>query len=322
MNFDAWRKNHQTAYLMTVYDMLDLEIQEVLALNKNEADAGLKTMVADETVKLEVQKAELVKQMETITNKISATEENPKALILEIRAGAGGAESSLFAEELAEMYQRYATLQGWSFIKIDEAKSPLGGYKDVSFEVDGAGAYENLRYETGVHRVQRVPVTEKQGRVHTSTASVAIMPIREVSKVLINPADLEITTTRSGGAGGQNVNKVETAVRILHKPSGLVVRCQNERSQGRNKEKALMILASKLDELERERVSASDSSTRREQIGTADRSEKIRTYNFAQDRLTDHRIKESWHNLPKIFLGEIDEIVATLKTQLGSSTPK
>ena len=322
MNLEAWRKNHKTSYLMATYDKLDSDIQGVLVMNKDEADPSLKTMVSDEVAKLEAEKQEIVKQIETILNKDAESDDEPVAIILEIRAGAGGDEASLFATELAEMYERYAVLKGWSFTLVDKSESTMGGFKDASFEVAGEGAYSDLRYETGVHRVQRVPVTEKQGRVHTSTASVAIMPIREVSKIQINPNDLEITTTRSGGAGGQNVNKVETAVRVLHKPSGIVVRCQSERSQGRNKEKAIMILAGKLEEIERERSSASDSEKRKAQIGTADRSEKIRTYNFAQDRLTDHRIKENWHNLPKIFQGEIGEIVATLKEQLGSSTPK
>ena len=236
----------------------------------------------------------------------------PKALILEVRAGAGGNESALFARELAEMYGRFCARRGWAFALVDESLSELGGYKEASFEIRGAGAYEALRFETGVHRVQRIPATEKQGRIHTSTASVAVLPLREQAAVSLSPADLEITFSRSGGKGGQNVNKVETAVRVLHKPSGLVVRSTSERSQARNKEKALQILAAKLEAAAGESRAAASAAARREQIGTGDRSEKIRTYNFPQDRLTDHRLKESWHHLEKVFAGELEAMVAAL----------
>ncbi|MEK7091678.1 MAG: peptide chain release factor-like protein, partial [Patescibacteria group bacterium] len=182
------------------------------------------------------------------------------------------------------------------------------------FEVTGKEAYNDLRYEMGVHRVQRVPVTEKQGRVHTSTASVAIMPIRQFEKIEINPSDLEISFTRSGGAGGQNVNKVETAVRILHKPSGLVVRCQSERSQQRNKDKAMAILMAKMESAKSEAEEKKMSTERKSQIGTGDRSEKIRTYNYLQDRITDHRIKKSWHGLEQIMAGAIGPIIESLKS--------
>ncbi len=228
---------------------------------------------------------------------------NADALILELRAGAGGDESTLFANDLAEMYQRYTARRGWKFLSVD----------DLVFEIHGAGAYEDLRWETGVHRIQRVPVTEKQGRIHTSTASVAILPLRQSAEIKLNPADLEITFSRSGGAGGQNVNKVETAVRVLHKPSGLVVRSTSERSQARNKDKALAILESKLIAQKEEAAAKTVSRERRHQIGTGDRSEKIRTYNLVQDRVTDHRIKQSWHNLEQIFLGELDPIISALR---------
>lgn len=235
------------------------------------------------------------------------------AIILEVRAGAGGHESALFARELAEMYRRYCERCGWSFTPIDDSQSDLGGYKEASFEIHGAGAYNALRWETGVHRIQRIPATEKQGRIHTSTASVAILPWRQHTAFALNPADLEITFSRAGGKGGQNVNKVETAVRVRHKPSGLVVRSTSERSQARNKDKAMQILAAKLEASQLEATASATASERRSQIGTGDRSEKIRTYNFTQDRVTDHRLKQSWHNLEKIFAGELEPIIATLR---------
>ncbi|MBI2100089.1 MAG: PCRF domain-containing protein [Candidatus Vogelbacteria bacterium] len=251
--------------------------------------------------------------------KAVVSEPSAEAMILELRAGAGGDESALFARQLADMYRAYVARRGWPFSLIDESKSDLGGYKEASFEIRGRGAYEALRYETGVHRIQRVPVTEKQGRVHTSTASVAILPLQPTADLKINPADLEITFSRSGGAGGQNVNKVETAVRVLHRPSGLVVRSTSQRNQASNKQKALEILASKLEARQSAAESQAVSSERRSQIGTGDRSEKIRTYNIIQDRVTDHRIKESWHNLDRIFEGEIDVIVEALQKASDSA---
>lgn len=235
--------------------------------------------------------------------------ENIKNIILEIRAGAGGNEAAIFAADLANMYAKYAARQGWKAGKIDESKSEAGGYKEVIFEIGGEGAYDKLRHESGVHRVQRVPLTEKSGRVHTSTASVAILPIRTEGKTEIKPQDLEIAFTRSGGAGGQNVNKVETAVRITHKPTGIIVKCTSERSQQRNREKALALLSAKLLDIKNSQEQSQMASARREQIGTQDRSEKIRTYNFLQDRITDHRIKKSFHDIERIMEGNLDKIV-------------
>ena len=236
-------------------------------------------------------------------------------IVLEVRAGAGGDEASLFAWELAHMYEKFSEMQGWQWKVNYESKSDLNGYKEASFEIKGKenqNVYQKMRYETGVHRVQRIPATEKNGRVHTSTASVAVLPIRKKVNFIINPADFEMEYSRSGGKGGQNVNKVETAVRIIHKPTGLDVRSTNERSQLANREKAMMILTSKLQQLEEEKEAKKYSGERKSQIGTGDRSEKIRTYNYSQDRVTDHRIKKSWHNLPKIMEGDIEPIIEAL----------
>ena len=230
-------------------------------------------------------------------------------IILEIRAGAGGKEASLFAADLAQMYSKYAEQQGWKVSMLDESRDELNGYKEVVFEIGGLGVYEKLKNESGVHRVQRIPTTEKSGRVHTSTASVAVLPEIPEEKVEIKPDELEITFTRAGGPGGQNVNKVETAVRILHKPTGIMAACQSERSQQRNREKALKILQAKLSELKREKEHGQIADERRQQIGTQDRSEKIRTYNFLQDRITDHRIKKSWHNIEKVMKGGLGPII-------------
>jgi len=229
----------------------------------------------------------------------------PSSVVMELRAGAGGNEAAIFAQDLKEMYQKYAEHRGWKTRTVD----------DLTLEIAGADAYEALRYETGVHRVQRVPLTEKSGRIHTSTASIAVLPIRAKSKIDINPTDIEMEFSRSGGAGGQNVNKVETAVRLIHKPTGIDVRSSNERSQLANREKAMQILVAKLEFLHEEEEAKKHAAERKAQIGTGDRSEKIRTYNYLQDRVTDHRLKASWHNLPKIMAGGIDEIVEALRAR-------
>src|SRR3990167_7375781 len=210
------------------------------------------------------------------------------------------------------MYLKYAEARGWRRRPLEESHSALGGYKEAQFEINGEHCYRELRFETGIHRVQRIPATEKAGRIHTSTASVAILPIYKRTKIEINPADLEIETSRSGGAGGQNVNKGETAGRIVHKPTGMDVKCTSERSQAQNKEKAMKLLLSKLQQAQDEREARERSADRKAQVGTGDRSEKVRTYNFPQDRVTDHRIKESWSNIPKIMNGAIGDILTAL----------
>ncbi len=311
-DLEKFRNNPKTSFLFSVFEKLGKESSEVREML--EKDPGLKELSEEELSSLENQRLEILQQMTNLLKEEESEEKFPNEIILEVRAGAGGEEAALFAKRLAEMYEEYSVRQNWSFRNIDESRSTLGGYKEASFEIKGRGVFEKLRFETGVHRIQRVPPTEKSGRVHTSTASVAILPIRKISKIEINPSDLEFETSRSGGAGGQNVNKVETAVRIIHKPTGIDVRSTAERSQIKNKEKALSILTAKLEALHEEQEAKKYSEQRKSQIGTADRSEKIRTYNFLQDRITDHRIKKSWSQIENILAGELEDIIEDLSS--------
>jgi peptide chain release factor 1 len=311
LDLDELKKNHNTSYLAGILERLNKEENEVKDMLSK--DENLKEMVDGELKNIQEQRNATEKQIQDILDKDIEEEEMANEVVLEVRAGAGGDEASLFAWELAHMYELFSVMKGWQWKTNYESKSELGGYKEASFEIKGKDIYNQLRYETGVHRVQRIPATEKNGRVHTSTASVAVLPIRKKVNFIINPADLEMEYSRSGGKGGQNVNKVETAVRLIHKPTGLDVRSTNERSQLANREKALMILTAKLQQLEEEKEAAKYAGVRKDQIGTGDRSEKIRTYNYSQDRVTDHRIKKSWHNLPKIMLGYIEEIIDSIQ---------
>lgn len=231
---------------------------------------------------------------------------------MEIRAGTGGEEAALFASNLFNMYKKYSAKVGWRFSILDYSRTDLGGFRQITFEITGPNTLKKLVKEAGVHRVQRIPKTEKSGRVHTSTATVAVLPKVKETDFKVNPADLETTFFRSSGPGGQNVQKVETAVRIRHKPTGIVVSSQEERSQQRNRVKALEILRAKLWQIEKEKQVGEITEERRKQIGSAERAEKIRTYNFPQDRITDHRIKKSWGNLEGILDGNLDKIVDAL----------
>lgn len=283
----------------------------------SETDEEMRELAQEEIASIDERLLGIKNQMDEI---LKADEEEvnfPNEIILEIRAGAGGDEASLFAAELLAMYVKYAESKGWSVTKVSDSQTEAGGYKEVSVEIHGQGIYKKMMHETGVHRVQRVPATEKQGRIHTSTVSVAVLPLRKQSTFRIDPTDLEFETSRSGGKGGQNVNKVETAVRVIHKPTGMDVRSTAERSQGKNKEKAISILTAKLEELHRAQEDAKYASERKNQIGTGDRSEKIRTYNFPQNRITDHRISKSWHIIEEAMAGGIEPIFEALEEATG-----
>lgn len=313
MDITPYKNNQKTAYHAAEYIRLEgeaLELRELAA-----GDPSMQEMADQDLRAIVAQQEALVVQMDEILKEEEEEDKYPNEVVVEIRAGAGGDEAALFAADLANMYRGYAEIKHWGVRTLAESISDLGGYKEASFEFRGTDVYKELRLETGVHRVQRIPETEKQGRIHTSTASVAVLPIRKKVVFEINPTDLDMEFSRSGGAGGQNVNKVETAVRLIHRPTGIDVRCTSERKQEANREKALQILTAKLYELKVEEEAKKYAAERKGQIGTGDRSEKIRTYNILQDRVTDHRIKESWHNIESIFAGNIGEILETVRTR-------
>lgn len=301
VDIETLKKNPKTQFLAGQYEGLMAQENELDALLAS--DNSLASMVEEEKSSILIQKKALEEQFDSIAKSEQEEEDFPNEIILESRAGAGGDEASIFARELVEMYERFADSQGWNTKHIDE----------YTLEIKGRDVYRLLRFETGVHRVQRIPATEKNGRIHTSTASIAILPMRKKVNFVINPADLDMEYSRSGGAGGQNVNKVETAVRLIHKPTGIDVRSTSERSQLANREKALQILTAKLQQLKEAEEAQKYSGDRKAQIGTADRSEKIRTYNFPQDRVTDHRIKQNFSNIEGIMLGKIDKIIDALQ---------
>lgn len=305
-----YKENRKTQFLASEYERILWRINDTTSLLAHDPSMG--ELAEEELATLRKQADDIKKQMDEIIAAEAHEDEFPKEIVLEVRAGAGGEEAALFAQSLAEMYEGYAARRGWQFSKTYISESSLGGYKEAAFTLTGLDVYKDLRFETGVHRIQRVPATEKSGRIHTSTASVAILPIFKNPHVTINPADIEMEFSRSGGAGGQNVNKVETAVRLIHVPTGIDVRCTSERSQQQNREKAMQILLSKLEEKRRAEEVSKYAEDRKSQIGTMDRSEKIRTYNFLQDRVTDHRLKENWHGIERIMQGDMDNIIQAL----------
>ena len=299
---------------ITAYRAVTTEIAGLEALLEDAAtDAEMRAIAAEEKPALEVRRAKLEQELRVALLPKDAMDD--RNVILEIRAGTGGDEASLFAGDLYRMYERYAAKQGWKVEVISASEGSVGGYKEIIAEVRGRGAFARLKFESGVHRVQRVPDTEASGRIHTSTATVAVLPEAEDVDIIINDADLRIDTMRAGGAGGQHVNKTESAIRVTHIPSGIVVTMQEDRSQHRNKAKAMAVLRSRLYDHERQKHDAARAAERRGQGGSGDRSERIRTYNFPQGRVSDHRINLTLYKLPQIVEGEaLGEIIDALVT--------
>lgn len=314
-DLSKFKENYKTKYLVDEYERLLAERDSAKSMIGG--DPEMDALAQEDIDAHETSMKDLVEKMEYILKEDVVAEEKPREVILEVRAGVGGEEAAIFAQDLAIMYQRYAESKAWGWKVVDESESEMGGYKEATFEVTGNGVYDALKWETGVHRIQRIPATEKSGRIHTSTASIIVLPIRKKASVTINQADLEMSYTRSGGAGGQNVNKVETAVHLVHKPTNIHVHCSVERSQLKNREKAMSILVAKLEQLNDDEESKKNADAR-SVIGTGDRSEKIRTYNVPQNRVTDHRIKESWHNIDGMFAGDIGAMLETIYDRAGS----
>jgi len=299
--------------ILALYQKLNsLELALIDAEKTLEVDDLEMIVIAQEEIeKLNHQIESIKEQIDDIENPADPMDEND--IIVEIRAGTGGDEAALFAGDLFRMYSRFAEKQGWKTSLVSINQIGIGGYKEIVFEINGEQVYSKLKFESGTHRVQRIPETEKAGRVHTSAATVAILPKPEDIEIEIDPNDLNIETSTSTGHGGQSVNTTYSAIRITHIPTGIVVKCQDEKSQGQNKKKALQVLQARLLAYEQDKLHNERSSMRKLQIGSGDRSEKIRTYNFPQDRLTDHRIKQNWHNLNNILTGNLDEIINAMK---------
>ena len=309
MDIDRYLHDSRTAYLAKEYLRLRDERDSLESLERD----GMDDLVAEERKIFNKKMAALERQMRETADSPPSEAKGLNEIILEIRAGAGGDEASIFARDLADMYEKYTASAGYSFSPVSVAKNGIGGYKEIVARIRGQGAYDSFRFETGVHRVQRVPATEKTGRIHTSTASVAVLPIRKRRTRSIDPSDVTMKFSRSGGAGGQNVNKVESAVHLVHAPTGIEVRCTEERTQLKNRERAMEILESKVEQQRREEEDRAYDSLRRSQIGRADRSEKIRTYNVLQDRVTDHRLPKNWSGIERIFDGNLDSVIGALR---------
>lgn len=297
-----------TAY--AAYVAAQHEMEGVQALLNEAADPDMRQFAREELATLERRRDELADSLTQYLVEVDPNDE--KNVIVEIRAGTGGEEASLFAADIFRMYTRYAQRQGWDVEVIDSTMSGAKGFKEIVFEVRGHGAYSRLKYERGVHRVQRVPATEASGRIHTSAATVAVLPEAEEVEIDINPDEIRTDIFHSGGAGGQNVNKVATAVRLTHLPTGIVAICQDERSQLKNRIKAMAVLRARLYDAKSREQSDKIEQDRRSQVGTGDRSEKMRTYNYPQDRITDHRIGQSFHNMERLLDGELDELIDAL----------
>ncbi len=313
--YTAYMKEHGSLSKMTnkymqLAETRNRKQQTTDILTQETSDREMAEMARDELGELEKREEALFGEIKELF--ISDDKAFSKNVIAEIRAGTGGEEAAIFAADLFRMYTKYAENQGWKVELFDCSETDLGGFREVSFSMEGEGAYQKLRFESGTHRVQRVPRTEGSGRIHTSTATVAILPEIEDVEIDINPNDLVIETFRASGPGGQKVNKTSSAVRITHTPSGLVVKCLDEKSQHKNRAKAMRMLRSRLYELIEGQKRSERDQTRRDQIGTGDRSEKIRTYNYPQNRVTDHRINFSAHNLDQVLLGYLDDIIAAL----------
>jgi len=289
------------------------ELEDVNTISSSGADEDMAALIKQETVTLQGKLNSLTEELRVAL--IPKDPDAEKDIIVEIRAGTGGDEAAIFAADLYRMYSRYAQNQKWKIDVISMSESGGGGLKEIIFEVRGKKAYSRLKYESGVHRVQRVPVTEASGRIHTSTATVAVLPKAEEVDIEINPDELRIDIFHSGGAGGQNVNKVASAIRITHLPTGMVVVCQDERSQLQNKVKAMSVLRTRLLDIERRKQEEAITSQRRSQVGTGERAEKIRTYNYPQDRISDHRINLNLHNLPRLMDGDLDGLIDALATE-------